>query len=56
MIVSHCGFLDLLKRGMVIMFDGGFKKVQSMVLEKGCEVVRPPSGSEGKQLSRVLGG
>jgi hypothetical protein len=53
MIVSHCGFLDLLKQGMVIMFDGGLKKkVQSMVLEKGCEVVRPPSVSEGKQLSK----
>jgi hypothetical protein len=52
MIVFHCGFLDLLKRGMVIMLDRGFKKVQSMVLEKGCEVVRPPSVSEGKQLSK----
>ena len=51
-VVSHCGFLDLLKKGMVIMLDRGFKKVHSMLLEKGCDIVRPPSVSEGKQLSK----
>ena len=51
-VVSHCGFLDLLKKGMVIMLDRGFKKVYSMLLEKGCDIVRPPSVSEGKQLSK----
>ena len=51
-VVSHCGFLDLLKKGMVIMLGRGFKKVHSMLLEKGCDIVRPPSVSEGKQLSK----
>lgn len=50
MIVSHCGFLNLLKPGMVIMLDRGYKKVQSMVLNTGCEIVRPPSVSEGERL------
>ncbi len=52
LIVSHCGFLNKLEKGMHIMVDRGFKKIESMVSAKGCEIVRPPSVSDGKQLSK----
>ena len=34
------------------MVDRGFKKIGTMVLSKGCSLARPPSVSEGKQLSK----
>lgn len=52
LIFSHCGFLDKLKEGMHIMVDRGLKKIESMVLQKGCVIVRPPSVSDGKQLTK----
>ena len=52
LIFSHCGFLYKLKEGMHIMVDRGFKKIESMVLQKGCVIVRPPSVSDGKQLTK----
>lgn len=40
------------------MVDRGFKKIENMVLQKGCVIVRPPSVSDGKQLTKqqVLNG
>lgn len=52
LIFSHSGFLDKLKEGMHIMVDRGFKKIESMVLQKGCVIVRPPSVNDGKQLTK----
>ncbi len=38
---------------MQIMVDRGFKKIESMILAKGCEILRPPSVSNSKQLSKA---
>ncbi len=34
------------------MVDRGFKKMESMILAKGCEIIRPPSVSNSKQVSK----
>lgn len=34
------------------MIDSGFKKIGSIILDKGCEIVRPPSVFNSKQLSK----
>ena len=34
------------------MVDGGFKKIETMVLSKGCSLVRPLSVLEEKKLSK----
>ena len=52
MITSNCGFLDKLKPGMYIMADRGFKKIEHLLVEKGCVLVRPPSVSSDTKLSK----
>lgn len=52
MIVSHSGFLDNLQPGMEIMVNRGLKTIATMVLERRARLVRPPSVSEEKQLSK----
>ena len=34
------------------MVDRGFKKIESIILAKSCEILRPPSVSNSKQLSK----
>lgn len=42
-IIEISGFLNHLVPGMQIMADRGFKSVDSLLLKKGCTLVRPPS-------------
>ena len=44
--------MNFLKAGMEIMVDGGFKKIETMVLSKGCSLVRPLNVLEEKKLSK----
>jgi hypothetical protein len=37
---------------MQIMVDRGFKKIEIIILAKSCEILRPPSVSNSKQLSK----
>lgn len=45
MIVSVSGYLDLLRPGMHIMADRGFKKIETLARSRGCVLVRPASVS-----------
>ena len=52
-VVSHCGFLDLLKKGMVIMLDRGFKKVHSMLFRDDRDGT--PNGAKVVQFLTFFG-
>ncbi|XP_046403526.1 uncharacterized protein LOC124169090 [Ischnura elegans] len=51
-IVKKCNFLDKLRPGVCVMADRGFKHLQQHLLAKGCNLVRPPSVSDGEGLSK----
>lgn len=51
-IVQNCGFVDCLKPGMHVMADRGFKHLDTVLQDKGCTLVRPPSVSAGAQSSK----
>lgn len=51
-IVENCGYLDVLKPGIVVMADRGFKNIDKLLVEKGCTLVRPPSVSAGVKLTK----
>ena len=50
-LVLASGFLDKLKQGMRVMADRGFKHIESLLISKGCELVRPPSVEQDEILS-----
>ncbi|KAI5749112.1 hypothetical protein M8J76_004735 [Diaphorina citri] len=52
-IVKDCGYLEKLKPGMVIMADRGFKALESILQEKNCSLLRPPSVGTGTQMSKA---
>lgn len=52
MLVTVCGFLNLLKPGMSVMADRGFKKVETYLVNAGCSLVRPPSVKAGVKLGK----
>lgn len=51
-IIENSGYLDVLKPGMVVMADRGFKNIDKLLNEKGCILVRPPSVSTDTKLSK----
>lgn len=51
-ITEDCGFLDRLSPGMQIMADRGFKNLASLLQQKGCELIRPPSVSSKVQSTK----
>lgn len=51
LLVQECGFLDRIVPGDYILADRGFKHVQTLLLQKGADLLRPPSVESGKKLS-----
>lgn len=50
-IAENSGFLEMLKAGMQIMADRGFKNMSHILEMKGCVLVRPPTVSSNNQSS-----
>lgn len=50
-IVKHSGYLDILPPNSVVMADRGFKSIESLLSGKKCRLVRPPSVSDGQEMS-----
>lgn len=51
-IVEECGYLDILRPGMEIMADRGFKNIDKLLNDRQCRLVRPPSTKSGEKLSK----
>lgn len=52
-LVEDCNFLDQLEPGVSILADRGFKHIEQLLLQKGFNLVRPPSVSANLKLSKV---
>ncbi|XP_063931823.1 uncharacterized protein LOC135143812 [Zophobas morio] len=52
-ILKKSGYLNCLPDGASVIADRGFKHVTPMLTAKNCILIRPPSVSEGKKLSKV---
>lgn len=52
LIVENCGYLNKLPNNVDVMADRGFKYLSAVLKEKNCNLVRPPSVSEGEKLSK----
>ena len=50
-IVKNSGFLNVLPENSLILADRGFKNLESLLIQKNCTLVRPPSVSDGKILT-----
>jgi hypothetical protein len=44
-LVQECGYLDTLVEGTVCLADRGFKHLETVLAEKSCKLLRPPSVS-----------
>ncbi|GBN71852.1 hypothetical protein AVEN_224915-1 [Araneus ventricosus] len=53
MIVEHSGYLEKLVSGTSVMADRGFKHISSLLMQKGSELVRPPSVSSASISSKA---
>ncbi|XP_062541019.1 uncharacterized protein LOC134209054 [Armigeres subalbatus] len=51
-IVRESGFLDKLFENTMVMADRGFKSIELDIREKKCSLVRPPSTTVSKKMSR----
>lgn len=52
LLVQNCNFLDSLEPGVSILADRGFKHIEELLLQKGINLVRPPSVSSNSKLSK----
>uniref|UniRef100_A0A8D8W0D6 DDE Tnp4 domain-containing protein n=1 Tax=Cacopsylla melanoneura TaxID=428564 RepID=A0A8D8W0D6_9HEMI len=52
-IIQECGYLDKLKPGTVVMADRGFKAVETILSEKRCSLLRPPSVATGSKMTEA---
>lgn len=52
-LVEDCNFLDQLEPGVSILADRGFKHIEQLLLQKGFNLVRPPSVSANLKLSKA---
>ncbi|KAH9627677.1 hypothetical protein HF086_016831 [Spodoptera exigua] len=52
-LVEDCNFLDQLEPGVFILADRGFKHIEPLLLQKGFNLVRPPSVSANLKLSKA---
>lgn len=43
LLFENCGILDKLPAGCSVMADRGFKGIQTLLLTKNCDLIRPPS-------------
>jgi len=52
LLFEKCGIIDKLPSGCGVMADRGFKGIQTLLLDKNCELIRPPSVSTNAKLSK----
>lgn len=52
-IIKSSGFLNVLPQNSVVMADRGFKNIESLLQQKSCRLVRPPSVNEGEPMSKA---
>jgi DDE superfamily endonuclease len=52
-ICMRSGYVDNLRKGMVIMADRGFKHLENRLQSRGCKLIRPPSCSAKAPLSEA---
>jgi DDE superfamily endonuclease/Helix-turn-helix of DDE superfamily endonuclease len=50
-LLENTNYLDMLSPDMDVMADRGFKHVETLIRERGCKLVRPPSVASGEKLS-----
>lgn len=51
-IVRKCGFLDKLTENTMVMADRGFKSIELDLRAQKCSLVRPPSTTAAKKMSK----
>ncbi|KAJ8674377.1 hypothetical protein QAD02_005639 [Eretmocerus hayati] len=51
-IVENCGYLDVLTPRCSVMADRGFKGLDTLLQEKNCNLIRPPSVSKDVKCSK----
>ncbi|XP_063890192.1 uncharacterized protein LOC135116700 [Helicoverpa armigera] len=52
-VVEKCKFLENMEPGVSILADRGFKHLQNLCLQKGIELVRPPSVGSKSKLTKA---
>lgn len=52
-LTKRSGFVAKLPKGAAVLADRGFKGVESILQEKGCTLVRPPSLKSGTKMSKA---
>jgi DDE superfamily endonuclease len=52
-ITNDCGLLDTLERGSAVLADRGFKHIEAALDTRGVTLLRPPSVSKNKPMSKV---
>lgn len=52
-LVENCKFLENMEPGVSILADRGFKHLQNLCLQKGIELVRPPSVGSKSKLTKA---
>lgn len=51
-IFQNCGYLEVLPENCAVMADRGFKKIETFLNKKNCNLVRPPSVINKEQMSK----
>ncbi|KAI5725907.1 hypothetical protein M8J77_021559 [Diaphorina citri] len=51
-IVQNSGYLDKLPSGSYVLADRGFKQVETVLSQKKCTLLRPPSVSQKTKMSK----
>lgn len=51
-LFENSGYLDIVPIGSQVLADRGFKHVAALLTHRSCELIRPPSVSEGQKLSK----
>ncbi|KAG5869250.1 hypothetical protein JTB14_009901 [Gonioctena quinquepunctata] len=52
-IFEDCGFLQYLSPRCSVMADRGFKNISHLLQGEGCQLIWPPSVTEGKAISKL---
>ncbi|KAJ8945569.1 hypothetical protein NQ314_009190 [Rhamnusium bicolor] len=53
-LVQDSGYLQIVPAGSSVLADRGFKEIASLLREKDCILLRPPSVNAGEKLSKNL--
>lgn len=51
-IIEESGYLEKLPNNCTVMADRGFKGISTLLKNKNCELIRPPSVSAGVKMTK----